>query len=648
MCGVAGFVNLENKSFYGKEIEFVLGKQVQALKHRGPDDSGIWVNESRKVGLCHTRLSIQDLSANGAQPMVSNSGRFILVFNGEIYNHLVLRKELEPRLTSKWKGNSDTETLLKGFECWGIRNTIIKTKGMFGFAVFDKKEEVLTLGRDRFGEKPLYFSFQNGIFMFSSELKALKHNPFFDRTIDRRSLLNYLRKSYISAPSTIYQKTSKLCPGSLMQIKLGANPKISNPEKFWNIEKCFLNQSNRVIKDDDEIIGIIEKQLLSIVSSQMLSDRPIGAFLSGGIDSSMITAMMQANSGLPVKTFTIGFEESEFDEANYAKKISSHLGTMHTEVYISEKDAMNIIPDLPEIYDEPFSDASQIPTLLLSRVASAHVSVALSGDAGDELFFGYNRYHFAAKYWKYIKALPYALRKCMSSSIDASIPFLNFIRSTSFIPIFNLNSLAKVQKIGAVFNSKDIHQYYDFVTDKWSFADELLRGDCSSNDLFNSSITNFENEVSELMLTDYKTYLPDDILCKVDRASMSTSLETRIPFLDHELVDFVTRLPLHMKFRNNDGKWLLRQILFKYVPKELIERPKMGFSVPIAKWLRGPLRDWAESLIGEQKVKSEGFFHHEKIKRKWNEHLRGNRDWSDQLWSILMFQAWLENEKIEA
>lgn len=645
MCGVAGFVNLENKSFHGEEIEIVLEKQVQSLKHRGPDDSGVWVSESRKVGLCHTRLSIQDLSANGAQPMESNAGRFVIVFNGEIYNHLALRKELELRLNSKWNGNSDTETLLKGFECWGIRNTIIKTKGMFGFAVFDKKEQQLTIGRDRFGEKPLYYSFQNGIFMFSSELKALKHNPFFDRTIDRRSLQNYLRKSYISAPSTIYQKTSKLSPGSLMQIKLGANSKISKPEKFWNIEKCFLNQSNLVIKDEDQIIGIIEKQLLSIVSNQMLSDRPIGAFLSGGIDSSMVTAMMQANSALPVKTFTIGFEESEFDEANYAKKISSHLGTCHTEVYISEKDAMNIIPDLPKIYDEPFSDASQIPTLLLSRVASAHVNVALSGDAGDELFFGYNRYHFAAKYWKYIQVLPYALRKKISYSIDESIPFLNFFRRTPFLPTINLNSLAKLQKISSVFKSKDIHHYYDLVTDKWSYSDELILGDFSSNDLFDHSITNLESEVSELMLTDFKTYLPDDILCKVDRASMSTSLETRIPFLDHDLVDFVTRLPLHMKFRNNEGKWLLKKILYKYVPRELIERPKTGFSVPIAIWLRGPLRDWAESLISEQKVKSEGYFDYVKIKKKWNEHIKGNRDWSEQIWAILMFQSWLDNER---
>jgi len=645
MCGVAGFVNLENKSFYGEEIEIILGRQVKALKHSGPDDSGIWVNESRKVGLCHTRLSIQDLSANGAQPMVSNSGRFVLVFNGEIYNHLVLRKELEPRLNSKWIGNSDTETLLKGFEHWGIRNTIIKTKGMFGFAVFDKKEETLTIGRDRFGEKPLYYSYQNGIFMFSSELKALKYNPFFDRTIDRRSLQNYLRKSYISAPSTIYQKTSKLSPGSLMQIELGANTKISKPEKFWNIEKCFLNQNELVTENDDAIIRTVEKKLSSIVSNQMLSDRSIGAFLSGGIDSSMITSLMQANSILPVKTFTIGFEESEFDEAKYAKKISSHLGTSHTEVYISDKDAMNIISDLPEIYDEPFSDASQIPTLLLSRVASAHVAVALSGDAGDELFCGYNRYHFAAKYWKYIRALPYALRKYISSSIDVLIPFLNFISSKTTLPINDFNFLAKVQKIGAAFNSKDINQYYDFVTDKWNLADELLLGDCSSNDLFDSSTTNLGCEVSELMLTDYKTYLPDDVLCKLDRASMSTSLETRIPFLDHELVDFVTRLPMHMKFRNGKGKWLLRQILLKYIPKHLIERPKMGFSVPIASWLRGPLRDWAESLMTEHKIKSEGFFVYEKIKRKWDEHTYGKRDWSEQIWAILMFQAWLENEK---
>ena len=645
MCGVAGFVNLENKSFYGEEIEIILGRQVKALKHRGPDDSGVWVNESRKVGLCHTRLSIQDLSANGAQPMVSNSGRFVLVFNGEIYNHLVLRKELEPRLNSKWIGNSDTETLLKGFEHWGIRNTIIKTKGMFGFAVFDKKEETLTIGRDRFGEKPLYYSYQNGIFMFSSELKALKYNPFFDRTIDRCSLQSYLRKSYISAPSTIYQKTSKLSPGSLMQIELGANPKISKPEKFWNIEKCFLNQNELVTENDDAIIRSVEKKLLSIVSNQMLSDRSIGAFLSGGIDSSMITSMMQANSILPVKTFTIGFEESEFDEAKYAKKISSHLGTSHTEVYIYDKDAMNIISDLPKIYDEPFSDASQIPTLLLSRVASAHVAVALSGDAGDELFCGYNRYHFAAKYWKYIRALPYALRKYISPSIDVLIPFLNFISSKTTLPINDFNFLAKVQKIGAAFNSKDINQYYDFVTDKWNLADELLLGDFSSNDLFDSSNINLGCEVSELMLTDYKNYLPDDVLCKVDRASMSTSLETRIPFLDHELVDFVTRLPMHMKFRNGKGKWLLRQILLKYIPKHLIERPKMGFSVPIASWLRGPLRDWAESLMTEHKIKSEGFFVYEKIKRKWDEHTYGKRDWSEQIWTILMFQAWLENEK---
>lgn len=642
MCGFAGFL-----SPYPHE-DNVLISMGQAIYHRGPDDSGIWRDPSSGIGLVHQRLSILDLSAAGHQPMLSASGRYYIAFNGEIYNHLELRNELDQQ---DWRGHSDTETLLSGFDEWGISSTIQRAIGMFSFAVWDKKTNDLILGRDRVGEKPLYYGWHGqgsrASFIFGSELKALRRHPQFVNAIDRASLSLYLRYNCVPSPYSIYKNTSKLPPGCLLTVSL--QNKIPKIVPYWSATSCFkaglLNQRTNA---RDELVTDLDALLKKVVLQQMVSDVPLGAFLSGGIDSSTIVAIMQTQSERPVKTFSIGFNEMGYNEAVYAKAVAKHIGTEHTELYVLPNQAMDVIPKLPSLYDEPFSDSSQIPTFLVSELAKQHVTVSLSGDGGDELFCGYNRYQMTNSLWNTLRRVPVHLRKIAANGIT-SISINRWNQMSKLISrTSNYNNFGdKLYKGASVLDAQTIEELYLKLVSHWTEpADLVLNGEEYPTFLTGNQprLSNFNN-IQQMMALDTITYLPDDILTKVDRAAMGVSLETRVPFLDHRLLDFAWRLPMNMKIHDGQGKWILRQVLYKYVPKELIERPKMGFGVPIDNWLRGPLRDWAESLLDESRLRQEGFFNPVPIRQKWAEHLSGKRNWHHHLWDVLMFQAWLEQEQ---
>lgn len=645
MCGIAGLWDSENR--YGNHLE-TSKKMGQAITHRGPDDSGAWFCPASGVSLSHQRLSILDLSSAGHQPMHSSSKKYVIVFNGEIYNHKNLRKDIEKKYPNMaWRGNSDTETLLAGFETWGIEDTLKRTIGMFAFALWDTKESSLTLARDRMGEKPLYYGWQNGVLLFGSELKALKVHPAFEGDIDRNSLTLLMRHNYIPSPYSIYSKIKKLLPGTFLTINSAQN--IDNkPTTYWDFSSITQYQHTHPFTGtENNAIRALEQTLMEAVGQQMIADVPLGAFLSGGIDSSVIASLMQAQSSLPVKTFSIGFNEPGYNEAEHAKAVAKHLGTDHTELYVTSKDAINVIPQLPFIYDEPFSDSSQIPTYLLSQLTRQHVTVSLSGDGGDELFGGYNRYLIAQSVWSKLSILPKRLRLLLASLISSVSPghwnklayplqpmIPNSLRGNTG------DRLHKAASLLAAENSTDL--YRSFVS-HWSDQSLVLNSIEPSTQLTSPAITNNSDfTIHRMMALDSLTYLPDDILCKVDRAAMRVSLETRVPFLDHRVVELAWRFPLSMKIRENQGKWLLRQVLYKHVPKNLIDRPKMGFGIPLDTWLRGPLRDWAESLLNLDRLNNEGFLNPVPIRKKWHEHLSGKRNWQYHLWDILMFQSWLE------
>jgi asparagine synthase (glutamine-hydrolysing) len=629
------------------------------IVHRGSDDSGIWCDNEAGIGLAHRRLAIVDLSPAGHQPMPSGSGRYVLAFNGEIYNHLLLRAELEeippgpPLLTGgvNWRGHSDTETLLAGFDAWGIEATIKKTIGMFAIAVWDKQTRQLTLGRDRLGEKPLYYGWQGqgqqAVFLFGSELKALRAHPAFENRINRGALSLQLRHNYIPAPYSIYNGIAKLRPGCLLTVSL--QQPVVKEWAYWStlqlaeagVAQPFTGTANQAVDD-------LETLLKSAVQQQMMADVPLGAFLSGGVDSSLVVALMQAQSNKPVKTFTIGFDEQSYNEAIYAKAVAKHLGTDHTELYVTSAEAMAVIPSLPGLYDEPFSDSSQIPTFLVSQLAKQQVTVSLSGDAGDELFCGYNRYTMSAKLWHKLALLPLPLRKQLAKMLVRASP-VQWDRLMGVLPLANtkrpINMGDKIHKGAAVMTSTTIDELYaNFIT-HWADATSVVIDSVSLPTLITASPDlNGLNAIERMMALDTMTYLPDDILTKVDRAAMGVSLETRVPFLDHRVVEFAWQLPLAIKLRDGQSKWPLRQILYRHVPKALIDRPKMGFGVPIDDWLRGPLRDWAEALLDETRLRQEGFFNPAPIRQKWSEHLSGQRNWQYHLWDVLMFQAWLEEQ----
>lgn len=625
MCGFSGFIN-HLKQSETAAIQSMAGH----LQHRGPDDSGFWFDHDIGLALSHTRLSIVDLSPAGHQPMVSACDRFVITFNGEIYNHLELRAQLESQNSAPvWRGHSDTETLLACFSAWGIEQTLQSTVGMFTLALWDKQEQVLTLARDRLGEKPLYWGWCGDTLLFGSELKALKAHPDFNADVDRGALSLLLRHNYIPAPYTIYQGIEKLPAGQYIQIKKGHLRADVQPKTYWQLNHAIeRGLANPFSGTDAQATDLLEQTISQAVNGQMLADVPLGAFLSGGVDSSTVVAIMQQQSTQPVRTFAIGFDEPGYNEAEYAKEVARHLGTDHTELYVSAQDVLDLVPRLPDIYCEPFADSSQLPTFLVSRMAKQHVTVALSGDGGDELFGGYNPYQFAPRVWGKLKTLPLPLRK---------IAF----RLLSGLPLPD-----KLAKLLRVLPAKNKEQFYHILMSHWANPEQLVIGGHTRPTLINSSSQWPQTDSFEhwMMAMDAGQYMTDDILVKVDRAAMANSLETRVPLLDHRVVELAWQIPQHMKIRDGVGKWILREVLYRHVPREMIERPKKGFSVPLGQWLRGPLRDWAETLLSEQRLAQEGYFTPGAVRHVWSEHLQGKRDHARKLWSILMFQAWLEKQ----
>jgi asparagine synthase (glutamine-hydrolysing) len=637
MCGIAGILTSNQKLI----SQPICNKMAFSLQHRGPDSSGVWI-DNNGLALIHTRLSILDLSDSGHQPMHSSSGRYVIAFNGEIYNHLKLRQELKDK---SFKGHSDTETLLACIEEWGLESTLKKCEGMFALALWDRSKKVLMLARDRFGEKPLYYGWQgegaDSVFLFGSELKALCKHPSFRFDINRNAINLLLRHNCVPAPHSIYNKISKLMPGTILSISNNTEPKIF---EYWSLKEVAMKGlSNLYSGGDTEIINGLENVLNQSVKQKMVADVPLGAFLSGGVDSSLIVALMQQQSTRPVKTFTIGFSDDLYNEAKYAKEVAKYINTDHTELYVSHQDAIDVIPKLPNIYDEPFSDSSQIPTFLVSKLAKEHVTVSLSGDGGDELFCGYNRYLLTDRLWGKLSKLPASMRRGLSGVLSTLSPeTLN--KFLGFLPYNRVGE--KIHKAANVMGSSSIDELYLQLVSNWSNPESIVLNSGGAISQVTSGIINSlqMSEIQKMMLMDTLTYLPDDILTKVDRAAMGVSLETRIPFLSHNVVDFAWHMPMNFKVRNGESKWALRQILYKYIPKEMIERPKMGFGVPIGSWLRDPLREWAEELLDESRLRQEGFFDPVVIRKKWIEHLSGVRDWQHQLWSVLMFQAWLEEQ----
>jgi len=648
MCGIAGFLG---NNIAGVDSLRLMG---QAIANRGPDDWGVWGDESAQVGFVHRRLAILDLSPAGQQPMQSMGGRYSIVFNGEIYNHQELRLQLNnlpSQKNAKWRGHSDTETLLSCIEVWGLEKALQKSVGMFALALWDREARKLFLARDRVGEKPLYYGWQgagsNRSFLFGSELKALKAHPSFSGKVNRGSLSLLLRYNYIPAPYSIYEGISKLEPGSILSVSL------SHPDfiisKYWDLlDVAIRGKVDPFVGSPEQAVNELEALAKNAVHHQMMADVPFGALLSGGIDSSTVVALMQSQSSQPVKTFTIGFNEDGFNEAVHAKAVAKHLGTDHTELYIDPNQAMEVIPRLPSLYCEPFADSSQIPTYLVSQLAKQQVSVSLSGDAGDELFCGYNRYKLTVQLWKKLSLIPAPMRGFTSKLITSIAP-ATWNRLGEIIPGGkNYASLGnKIHKGAGVLASADFRKLYLGMVSQISHPSEWVIGGFEpATKLIGSSPLLAEfSDVEQMMLLDTVSYLPDDILVKLDRATMGASLEGRTPFLDHRIVEFAWTLPIDYKLRDGQTKWPLRQLLYRYVPKELIDRPKMGFGIPIGDWLRGPLRDWAESLLSVNRLKRDGYFHPEIIREKWAEHLSGKRNWQSQLWTVLMFQAWLEENK---
>jgi asparagine synthase (glutamine-hydrolysing) len=682
MCGFAGLWSGEPGSLDGAEA--IATRMANAIQHRGPDDFGAWVDAEAGIALSHRRLSIIDLSPAGHQPMRSASGRFVMVFNGEIYNHQAIRAELETSVSAVpgeekkpgWRGHSDTETLLAGFECWGVDATLAKTVGMFAIALWDLRERTLHLARDRFGEKPLYYGWAGHgaarAFVFGSELKALRAFPGFANPVCRQALAQYMRFMYVPAPRSIYQHIYKLEPGCVLTVNHAppAQPP-SQPlrppashgslslRRWWSLSDVARAGTQSQLGDEAEAVELLEQRLGDAVRLQSLADVPLGAFLSGGIDSSTIVALMQAQATRPIKTFTVGFEEAGFDESPHARAVATHLGTDHAELFVTAAEAQAVITELPAMYDEPFADSSQIPTHLVCRAARQHVTVALSGDAGDELFGGYNRYFWGPRVWDRLGWLPYPVRQALGAAITA-VPVAGWDTlsrpANALLPGGGAIAHAgdKAHKLAArLAKVRDLDDLYLSLVSEWQDPAQVVLGDGGSivrepssmldDPLPDWDTTSAAQSPLRMMYRDSMTYLTDDILCKVDRAAMAISLETRVPFLDHRVVELAWRLPLDMKIRGDEGKWALRQILYKRVPRALIDRPKTGFGIPIGQWLRGPLYHWAESLLDEKRLQAEGYFRPLPIRQKWAEHLSGRRQHTAGLWAVLMFQCWLES-----
>ena len=651
MCGLAGF--LQRHPFHGEEAgaQRCLTDMTTAIARRGPDSHGAWFDADAGIALGHRRLAIVDLSPAGHQPMASHSGRYVVAYNGEVYNHADLRHQLEQDgHTPRWRGHSDTETMAAAFDAWGIVPAIQRIVGMFAVAVWDRQRRTVTLIRDRIGEKPLYYGWQ-GVgaqksFLFGSELKALRRHPACARDVNRDAVVQLMRHGHVGEGNAIYAGLHKVPAGCAVEVSLEhPDPVVSQYWSAVDVTTRSVKERSRE-RSPDQVVNELEALLTDAVGRQMMADVPLGAFLSGGIDSSLIVALMQRQSARPVKTFSIGFHEPRYNEAEFAKRVAAHIGTEHVELYVGDKELRDIVPRLPEMYDEPFADGSQIPTVLVAQLARSDVTVALSGDGGDELFCGYDRYRQGAALMRYIRSVPQPLRSGISRLArrlprglwdKASNPFLS-VASGKEPNGQRLHRLADYARSGSV---EELHRK---LVSRWRFPEEVVIGGREPRGALDIAALDDGGlgDAERMMLRDLLTYLPDDILTKVDRATMWSSLESRAPFLDHRVVEFALGLPLDMKWRDGQSKWALRQVLYRHAPRELIERPKMGFEVPIAAWLRGPLRGWAEDYLAAERLQREGFFHAPLLRQMWDEHQSGACNWGLQLWNVLMFQSWLE------
>jgi asparagine synthase (glutamine-hydrolysing) len=639
MCGIAGF--LSRHPGHHDDLVDTVRAMTTAVAHRGPDDTGHWVDADAGIALGHRRLAITDRSPMGHQPMVSTCGRYVVACNGEFYNHLALRKGLGDQ---PWRGHSDTETLLACFTRYGVEATLPRLVGMFALAVWDRAARSLILARDRLGEKPLYWGhLHNGDLVFGSELAALRAHPRWQGEIDRDALALYARSNAVPAPYSIFRGIGKLCPGEWLAVSQHGSPRV---QLYWDaVAVARTAHASPHGLDDVASIDTLETLLQDVVRDQMMGDVPVGAFLSGGIDSSLMVAMMCRSASQPVNTFTIGYREAEFNEAKFARKVAAHIGTRHTELVITAADALAVIPHLPRVHDEPFADASQIPTFLVSRLARSEVTVALTGDGGDELFAGYDRYLLTHRVWPRLQRIPLAMRRAAARAI-IRVPPAAWSSAAGWLP--SRNRLGDVggglHKFAQTILPARTHgDMVSSLMSHWPDAAKIVLGATGAAPLARldrSSVPGF-SDVEFMSLRDQLTYLPDDILVKVDRAAMSVGLETRAPLLDHRVVEFAWRTQMHQKMRHGQGKWLLRQLLHRYVPPGLVERPKQGFGVPLGRWLRGPLRSWAHELLDPAQLRRDGFFDADEVSRCWRQHLGGVRNWQTQIWNILMFQAWL-------
>jgi asparagine synthase (glutamine-hydrolysing) len=647
MCGFAGFLAPNGLD---RDAHAIARAMADRLAHRGPDDAGTWLDHEAGIALAHRRLSIVDLSPAGAQPMRSAGGRYVIVFNGEIYDHLALREALGDA-GGPWRGHSDTETLLAAIERWGVREALERCVGMFAFALWDTLDRRLVLARDRLGEKPCYYGWSRGALAFGSELKALRALPGYDATPDPEVLALYLRYGYVPAPHAIHRGVVKLPPGCIVQWPRGSTVgTMPEPEPYWTLrEVAEAGIADPFGGDEGAAVDELERLLHQSIALQRVADVPLGAFLSGGIDSSTVVALMQAQASSPVRTFTMGFAEDGYDESAHARAVARHLGTDHTELTVTPEEGMAALTRIPGIYDEPYGDASAIPTMLLAALARRDVTVSLSGDGGDELFAGYGRYHRVEQVWRQIRRVPPPLRLAAAAALRM-VPARELGAALGRVRPGGLAHLLpqRVRSLQIALRAESVLEPYREVMSLWTDPADLLEGDVREPP---SALTDpamrlgAGHSIDEMAYADGVSYLPDDVLVKVDRAAMAVSLETRVPLLDHRVVAFAWSLPQSLKTRNGTSKWVLRRVLDRYVPAELIERPKMGFGVPMDRWLRGPLREWAEDLLSPERLRSDGYLRPEPVRAAWEAHLAGTADWQYHLWPVLALQAWLDEER---